>query len=77
MSIITNVDIDRSYATLALLDVCAAGSAYMEEQGASLRSLPGNLTATIRHALELAGQTHDLLETLQRLHGPHSSGSSE
>lgn len=57
-------DIERSYTTIALLNVCAAAVSYMEGQPSSdnMTALQGSVASTIQLANDLASQTHDAIE---------------
>ncbi|WP_271896366.1 hypothetical protein [Candidatus Phyllobacterium onerii] len=67
----TLTDIERSYTTMALLNVCAAAVSYMEGQPSSdgMTALQGSVASTMLLALDLAGQTHDAIEALPHLAG--------
>ncbi|MBD8555432.1 hypothetical protein IFT84_13050 [Rhizobium sp. CFBP 8762] len=63
---VTNQDLERSYETLALLEVCQFAIANLEEAGGAASQLSGNIAHCIRLAERLASGTHSALERAVR-----------
>ncbi|MGO4135154.1 hypothetical protein ACEQ6A_11400 [Rhizobium brockwellii] len=73
---VTEKDQDRSYVVMALLDVTAAATDYLADEGLNQQParLAGNIAAVLRHINELVGETHGSIEFYLRDREPTERG---